>query len=252
MADAASAARRSASSCGSDGALVVGAALWGTAEGGGIDAAWPEVWVLEACCGSVEETWLICAAVSCGRGGRDCSLAAGWSVDTGRVCGRDAVLVGEGSVLVRGRAGRSRRATAAGFDCVTAEIGGVTGSPECTIFSFSRRRRTTEGSLIPAWRMAVVGFSSALAASRPEMVCRVWSSLMPVPFGRPRRFGVSLIGIAHSSWRTGCSRRCGAQGCSGPHPRARLIFISGDENIGFWLFVNAIEVFFECAQRQLF
>ena len=110
-----------------------------------------------------------------------------------------------------------------------------------TILSLSRKRRTTEGFVTPARRMAVVGFKSASAAKKPATTARVTSSLMPVPFGRPRRRGSSLISVCPSLRRP--IRQLlpmAARGPSGHYPGADCRLISAEENRDYSLVVNGL------------
>ena len=73
-------------------------------------------------------------------------------------------------------------------DCgpfVRAERWASARSAPCSMRNLSRRRRMSEGSSTPSERMAVVGFSLGLAASKAAMAASWALSSSPLPFGRP-------------------------------------------------------------------
>jgi hypothetical protein len=61
----------------------------------------------------------------------------------------------------------------------------------------------TDGSVMPLRRIAVVGFRARSVDNKEFIACRAALSLMPVPLGRPRRRGVSLMVVCPSDRAAG-------------------------------------------------
>ena len=85
-----------------------------------------------------------------------------------------------------------------GLRRATSGSTGLVGSVSI-VLSFSRKRRTTDGSVTPMRRIAVVGRSAVSDDSRVLTARNSSRSSIPVPFGRPRGLGGMLIGCAHGS-----------------------------------------------------
>ncbi len=210
MAAAASADRRRASSWGSGGGIL-GVSCVGAGAAVGLLSGRAVDWAASASEAERDEFWYDgdteCAAVASCEGRGAVSWIAGRSDGSGVLdregdWGRDfgSFSASDAASTFFGGAGVSV-ATAGG---VTEGGDGAVGAGNAvcvsgTNLSFSRRRRTTEGSVTPERRIAVVGFKSVFAAKRDNIVRSVRLSSIPVPLGRPRRRAVPLILEAQSS-----------------------------------------------------